>query len=181
MKFSLPNEKTENYLENFKPFQASVVAVSAGGFQSGFSEAFLALLDGGAKNTCISSGRMKRIMQRVRGKDGKPLQSVGKIKVKGVIGKEQDALIYIIPHFYLGNIHFEDLAVTVINTNNFDCLIGRSVLHQCISTYDPLTDMMHFDFDPRLQQNKQTVLGRATFGKVHLFTQSDAKFVPEID
>ena len=172
MKFTEPNVKTENYLEHFKAFQLSCVAVSAGGFEDGFSDRFLGLLDGGAKNTSISSKRMKAIMRKVKGKDGKELQPIGTIKIKGVVGKEQDALVYILPHFYLGKIHFEDLVVTVPESNNFDCLIGRSILHQCISTYDPLTDMIHFDFDPRLQQDKQTILGHAVFGKVHLYTAS---------
>jgi hypothetical protein len=140
MKFTEPNVKTDNYLENFKPFQLKAVAVSAGGYEAGFSEPFLGLLDSGAKNASISSKRMNAILEDVRDKDGKPLQ------------------LYILPHFYLGKIHFEDLVVTVPESNNFDCLIGRSILHQCISTYDPLTDMVHFDFDPRLQQNKQTIL-----------------------
>ena len=172
MKFTEPNIKTEDYLEHFKAFQLSCVAVSAGGYADGFSDRFLGLLDGGAKNTCISSKRMKAILRKVKCKDGKELQSVGTVKIKGVVGNEQDALVYILPHFYLGKIHFEDLVVTVPKSNNFDCLIGRSILHQCISTYDPLTDMVHFDFDPRLQQNKQTILGHAVFGKVHLFAEA---------
>jgi len=86
----------------------------------------------------------------VRDKNGNQLQPVGTVKSKGVFGKEQDALVYILPHFYLGRIHFEDLAVTVLETNNYDCLVGRSILHQCISTYDPNTDMMCFDFDAEL-------------------------------
>jgi hypothetical protein len=59
----------------------------------------------------------------------------------------------------------------VPETDNYDCLIGRSILHQCISTYDPLTDTMHFDFDKRLQQHKQAILGYATFNKVNLFAE----------
>jgi len=172
VKFAEPNVKTENYLENFKPFQLSSVVVSAGGFELGFSDRFLALLDSGAKNTSISSKRMKLILRKVRGEDGKQLQPVGKVKVKGVIGKEQDAPIYILPHFYLGKMHFKNLTVTVPETNNFDCLIGRSILHQCVSTYDPLTDMMYFDFDARLQCDKQTILGYAVFDSVHLFAES---------
>jgi len=42
MKFTEPNIRTENHLENFKPFQLKAVAVSAGGFEAGFCESFLA-------------------------------------------------------------------------------------------------------------------------------------------
>jgi len=171
MKFTEANIQTDDYLKNFKPFQLKTVVVSAGGFEAGFSEMFLSLLDSGAKNTSISSKRMNAILQDIKDKDGKPLEPVGVVKSKGVFGKEQDSLVYVLPHFYLGRIHFENLVVTVPETNNYDCLIGRSILHQCISTYDPLTDMMHFDFDPRLKQNQQTILGHATFGKVHLFAE----------
>ena len=65
MKFKIANEKTGNYLENFKPFQLWSVAVSANGSQAGFSERFLALVDSGAKNTCISSKRMKEVLTKV--------------------------------------------------------------------------------------------------------------------
>jgi len=156
MKFSEQNIKTDDYLQHFKAFQLSCVAVSAGGFADGFSDRFLGLIDGGAKNTCISSKRMKTILRKVKGNNGKELQPIGTIKIKGVVGHEQDALVYRVPHFYLGKIHFEDLIVTVPESNNFDCLIGRSILHQCISTYDPLADMIHFDFDPRLQHTRYT-------------------------
>ena len=53
MKFTEPNFQTDDYLAHFKAFQLSCVAVSAGGYAAGFSDRFLGLLDGGAKNTCI--------------------------------------------------------------------------------------------------------------------------------
>ena len=70
MKFTEPNFQTDNYLAHFKAFQLRCVAVSARGYADGFSDRFLGLLDGGAKNTCISSKRMKAIMRKVKCKDG---------------------------------------------------------------------------------------------------------------
>ena len=174
MKFTIANEITEHYLENFKPFQLKSVVVSAGGFESGFSEPFLSMIDSGAKNTSISSKRMNAILPDIRDKHGKPLQPIGTVKARGVFGKERDSLVYVLPHFYLGNIHFTDLVVTVPESENYDCLIGRSILHQCIATYDPNADMMHFDFDARLKQSKQKILDIATFGSVNLFAEFSA-------
>jgi hypothetical protein len=97
MTFSLPNEIRKHHIENFKPFQLSTVVVSAGGFEAGFSESFLSLLDIGAKNTSISSKRMNMILKDIQDKHGNPLQPLGKVKSKGVFGKEQEALVYILP------------------------------------------------------------------------------------
>jgi len=171
MKFTLDNEIREHYVENFKPFQLNSVVVSAGGFEFGFSDSFLSLIDSGAKTTCISSKRMKRILRHVRDKNGKPLQPTGKVGASGVFGSERESLVYILPHFYLGKIHFTDLVVTVLESDNFDCLVGRSILHQCIATYDPKANQMHFDFDPSLEQSKQKILDIVTFGSVELFAE----------
>jgi hypothetical protein len=62
----------------------------------------------------------------------------------------------------------------VPETDNYDCLIGRSILHQCITIYDPKADMIHFDFDECLKQNKQKVLDAMAFGEVHLFAEFSA-------
>jgi len=171
MKFSIPNEQTANYLQNFKPYQVKTVIVSANGFQEGYCESFLSLLDPGAKNTSISSKRMARILPDIKDKHGKPLESIGKVKIMGILGKEQLAPVYILPHLYLGSIHLTDVAVTVPETENYDCLIGRSILHQSITTYDPKNDMIHFDFDESLKQDKQNVLNAVAFGDVHLFAE----------
>ena len=174
MKFSIANEKIENYQQNFKPYQIKTVAVSANGFREGYSQSFLSLIDNGAKNTSISSVLMEDILLKVKDKSGNPLKPIGEVPVIGILGKPQLAPVYILPHLYLGKIHLTDVAVTVPQTSNYGCLIGRSILHQSITTYDPKTDMIHFDFDESLKQDKQNVLNAVAFGDVHLFAEFSA-------
>ena len=171
MKFELRNEKVKHYREDFKPFQASTVVSSASGFEGGFSLPFLALFDIGAKNTSLSSKRMEDVLEKVRDKNGRSLEPVGTSKSIGVFGKEQLTSLYILPHLYVGSIHLEDVLVSVLKTENFDCLIGRSILHQCVSTYDPDEDMMYFDFKESLYSDKQKIGGYHTFGTVHTFAE----------
>ena len=171
MKFTLANETRERYAEDFKPFQLNSVVVSANGFTAGYSDSFLSLIDTGAKNTSISSKIMKTILPVILDRRGQQLKPIGSVKSFGIFGKPRESLIYILPHFYLGKIHFTDLLVTVPETDNFNCVIGRSVLHSCITTFDPKTDTMHFDFDDELQQSRQTLLNFATFGSVELFAE----------
>jgi len=169
--FTLKNAPSKNYLENFKPFQLDTVVVSANGFEHGFSESFLAMIDTGAKHTCISSERMKDILPKIRDSHGKALQPFGSITSIGVHGKAQEAPLYILPNLYVAQMHFVDVVVAVPESKNFDCLIGRSILHQCIATYDPEADNMRFDFKGSLKQSKQKIKGTATFGDVHLFAE----------
>ena len=171
MKFTVDNVITDKYLEGFKAFQLWTVAVSADGFQAGFSERFLALLDTGARYTSISSNRMKEILPKIRDKQGNPLQPIGSVKSQGVYGDPLESPIYVIPRLCIGKISLTDVVVIVPETKNFDCLIGRSILHQCVATYDPETDKMQFDFKDSLRQNKQTIQGMATFGDVQLFAE----------
>jgi hypothetical protein len=79
--------------------------------------------------------------------------------------------IYVIPRLCIGKISLTDVVVIVPETKNFDCLIGRSILHQCIATYDPEADNMQFDFKDSLKQSKQAIQGMATFGDVQLFAE----------
>jgi len=171
MKFSIANEKSENFKHNFKPYQVKTVVVSANGFHEGCSQSFLSLIDHGAKNTSIASTLMEDILPDIKDKDGKPLKPIGEVTVFGILGKPQLAPVYILPHLYIGKIHLTDVAVTVPQTSNYGCLIGRSILHQCITTYDPKNDMIHFDFDESLKQDKQNVLNAVAFGDIHLFAE----------
>jgi len=169
MKFTIQNEITANYLANYKPFQLKTIVVSANGYQHGFCEPFLSLIDSGAKFTSISSKRMNLILPHILDANGEPLQPVTSIKSKGVYGKTQDSPVYILPHLYIDKIHLTDVVVSVPETNNYDCLIGRSILHQCVATYDPEFDVMHFEFKDTLKPDKQKINGINTFGDVNLF------------
>ena len=177
MKFVLKNEVPidpaayAEFLLNFKPFQLRTLATSAGGWSEGFSDPFLAMLDGGAKHTCISSVRMKEILDDVCDKDGKPLKPFDWVRSRGVYGNEQKAPLYKLPHLYVGHMHFTDVVVCVPESKNFDCLIGRSILHQCISTYDPETDEITLDFKESLKSQKQMLKGAYVFGSVEMYAE----------
>jgi hypothetical protein len=171
MIFEVNNVVRPYHNENFKPFQLWTVVASKNGYQDGISERFLALLDNGAKYFSISSKRMESILPVIRDKHGHPLQPVGEVKSKGVYGKERVAPVYILPNLYLDRIHLSDAAVVVPETDNFDCLIGRSILHQCAVTYDPEFDMIQFNFKESLKPGKQAISGVLAFRDVNLFAE----------
>jgi len=168
LKFTIKNEKTKNYMKSFKPFQLVVVATSAGGYSNGFCEPFLALVDTGAMHTCISREIMDKIIEKVRDSDGNPLQPVDYVDSQGVYGKSHRTPMYIIPNLYLDKIHLTNVVVVVPDSDNFDCLIGRSILHRCISTFNPQDDTMCFDF---VVEPKQTLKGLPAFEEVKLFAE----------
>ena len=177
MIFTLKNEvptdisEHQEFLLNFKPFQSRTVATSAGGWSEGFSEPFLAMFDTGARHTCISSARMQQILAKVFDENGKPLVPFDKVKSRGVYGNEQWSPLYKLPHLYIGYLHLTDVVVCVPDSRNFDCLIGRSVLHQCVSTYDPETDEIILDFKESLKAKKQMLKGAYVFGTVEMYAE----------
>ena len=152
-------------------YQLKAVAVSAGGYSYGYSDSFHALIDPGAFHTCISKSLMDKIMQRVFSINGKPLQEIGKANALGVYGKPNKEPIYVLPHLYLGSIHLTDVAITVVNTNNIQCLVGRSILHQCILTLNPEANNMQFNFKGSLKQQKQMIDDIKPFTDVFQFAE----------
>jgi hypothetical protein len=165
--FELKNIK-ENAMNGY---QLYAMAVSANGYQNGFSDRFEAIIDSGAFHTCISKTIMNTILERVFDKDGNKLAEVGMTKAAGVYGQTNDEPIYILPHLYLDEIHLTDVAVTVLDTNNIQCLIGRSILHQCILTLNPELNTMQFDFKECLKGEKQTINGISPFANVFQFAE----------
>ena len=171
VKFSIKNEITPTYVQNFKAWQMWSVAVSANGFEQGYSDRFLAMIDTGAKHVSISSYRMQRILKDIFDKNGKTLQPICHVESMGIVGELIKTPVYILPHLYIDKMHFTDVLVVVPDTSNFDCLIGRSILHQCVLTCDPETDMMCFDFKDSLKQGKQKLNGIDVFGEIKLFAE----------
>jgi len=177
MKFTLKNEVPPEpdayriFLQNYKPFQCKTVVTSVGGWDKGFCDPFLAMFDTGAKHICISSARMELILEKVFDESGKPLVPFDKIKSRGVYGNEQWAPLYKLPHLYIGQLHLTDVVVCVPKTNNFDCLIGRSILHQCVATYDPEMNEIILDFKDSLKSEKQTLKGEYVFGTVEMYAE----------
>jgi len=172
MIFNVVNEKADDYVSDYKPFQIKTIAVSANGYTNGVSELFLSMIDTGAKTTSISNKRMEKILANVLDKNDQKLQPIGTAKSRGIYGGWQETLLYCIPHLYLAQIHLTDVIVSVADTDNFDCLIGRSILHQCITTLNPKTDMMTFDFDDELRNSKQSILGYKVFNEIQLYSET---------
>ena len=152
-------------------YQLKAVAVSAKGFSHGFSESFHALIDPGAYHTCISKSIMYKILKEVFDKNGNRLQEVGAANALGVYGKSRKEPVYVLPHFYLGEMHLTDVAVTVVDTGSVQCLIGRSILHQCILTLNPELNSMHFNFKESLKQHKELVDNIVPFADVLQFAE----------
>ena len=85
---------------------------------------------------------------------------------------------YIIPNFSLigadpkgDAILLRNVAVVASNSDNVQCLIGRSILHQCILTLDTESDVINFDFKDSLRANKQMLGNTAVFEDVSLFAE----------
>jgi len=152
-------------------YQLKAVAVSANGYSCGYSDSFDALIDPGAFHTCISKSLMDKILKRVFDENDNPLQEVGKSNALGVYGNPNKEPIFILPHFYLGSIHLKNVAVTVLNTKNIQCLVGRSILHQCILTLDPGLNNMCFSFKESLKKQKQLVDNIVPFTEVLQFAE----------
>jgi len=176
LKFTVKNEIKDNHLENFKPFQLRLVATSAGGYVNGFSKPFFGLIDTGAKHTCISSKIMNKMLPEILDINGNTLQPVAYVESQGVYGKSHRTPLYIIPNLYLDKIHLTNVAVVIPDSENFDCLIGRSILHQCISTFNPKDDTMCFEF---VETSKQTLKGLSSFEEVKLFAEFSAEVASE--
>ena len=162
----------ENISETpLRGYQLNAVAVSAGGYSHGYSDSFEALIDPGAFHTCVSKSLMDKILKKIVCKNGNRLQEVGKANALGVYGKSNREPIYVLPHFYIGSIHLTDVAVTVLNTKNIQCLVGRSILQQCILTLNPEQNNMQFNFKDSLKQQKQLVDGILPFTDVLQFAE----------
>lgn len=152
-------------------YQLAAVAVSARGYSDGFSESFYALIDTGAYHTCISKSLMDKILTKVLDEAGNPLQEVGEANAVGVYGGSNREPIYVLPHFYLGGIHLTNVAITVLNTKNIQCLVGRSILHQCVLTLNPELNNLHFNFVEGLKEKKQLIDGIEPFTDVSQFAE----------
>jgi len=152
-------------------YQLKAVAVSANGYTHGFSDSFAALIDSGAFHTCISKTIMEDILAQVVDENGNRLQEAGEAYAMGVYGKSNREPVYILPHFYLGGIHLTNVAVTVLDSDNFHCLVGRSILHQCILTLNPELNNMHFDFKESIKEHKQLVDNIKPFADVFQFAE----------
>ena len=150
-------------MQEIKPFLGRCV--------HGFSASFEALIDSGAFHTCISTAIMKDILETVFDEKGNRLLEVGKSNAMGVYGKSNREPIYILPHLYLGGIHLTDVAVTVLNTKNIQCLVGRSILHQCVLTLNSETNKMQFNFKGSLKQQKQMIGDIKPFTDVFQFAE----------
>ena len=64
-----------------------------------------------------------------------------------------------------------EIAVTVPTSKNFDCLVGRSILHQCELTLDPEANNMTFNFKESLRESKYTLKGIPCFEKLSQFAE----------
>ena len=167
MIFHLPNVVAPP----MKGFQLNTVVVSENGWQHGVSNAFCALIDPGAKHTSVSKRIMRNILEKVRDKNGNSLRIVAYTEAGGVYGEIHKEPVYLLPHLFLGRIHLTNVTVAMLNSNNFDCLIGRSILHQCILTLDPESNSMTFDFRDSLKSQKALLDDLLPFEDVELFAE----------
>ena len=165
--FTLPNIRSSP----LKGYQLKAVAVSAEGYAYGYSDSFDALIDTGAYHTCVSKTLMDKILKKVVDKHGNKLKEAGKSNAMGVYGQSYQEPIYILPHFYLGSIHLTDVAVTVLKTDNIQCLVGRSILHQCILTLNPEMNNMQFAFKDGLKCQKKLIDNILPFSDVFQFAE----------
>ncbi|MCL1903093.1 MAG: retroviral-like aspartic protease family protein [Oscillospiraceae bacterium] len=179
MKFTIKNRQSNNYLTNYKPFTMWATAFDARGARFGYAARIPALIDTGAKNTFLGKSAMDKILAKVKDVDGNPLKPQGCVATQGVHGGVVELPWYIIPNLSLMGadpkedaILLRNVAVVASNSDNVQCLIGRSILHQCILMLDPLSDAMHFDFDDRLRDTKQTIGNTAVFEEVSLFAEA---------
>ena len=162
----------ENIMKSpLQGYQLKALAVSAKGYPHGISIPFDALIDSGAFHTCISKSIMDNILDNVFDENGNRLQESGKSNTLGVYGKLNREPVYILPHFYLGRIHLTNVAVTVLNTKNIQCLVGRSILHQCILTLNPIRNNMNFNFEESLRAQKQLIDDIEPFTDVFQFAE----------
>jgi hypothetical protein len=151
-------------------YQLWAVASSAD-WASGVSERFRALVDPGAKHTSVGKSIMDGILSRVRSEDNSPLQILDMVKTRGAFGDEVMLPQYIIPNMYLGKMHFVDVSVLVSDGDNYECLLGRSILNSCILTLNPLANEMTFTFLAQLAQCKALPDGVKPFTDVYEYTE----------
>jgi len=107
-----------------------------------------------------------KILSKVLDEHGDRLKEVGTVNAQGVYGETSRESVFVLPHFYIGSIHLTDVLVTVLKTENIQCLIGRSILHQCVLTLNPELNNMQFDFKECLKPHKQRVNDMIPFNEV---------------
>jgi len=151
------------------------IVTSANGYAEGISKPFNALVDSGAFHTCVSDKIMDDIIKNVRDENHEQLEPVSHGNAGGIYGDIHKEPIYILPNFYLGNMHLENVAVMVLRNSNIDCLIGRSILHQCVLTLDSEENAMTFDFRETLKSGKQRMDGVVPFSRVKVYLESVEK------
>jgi hypothetical protein len=172
VEFKLNNCKTDTYITSYKPFQLTATVYGKAGAKHGFVSQISALVDSGAKNTLLGKSVMKRILTKVKDERGSTLKPQGYVSSQGVYGDAVTLPWYIIPNLCLfgatptAGIRLTNVAIIASNSDNMECLIGRSILHQCILTLDPESDVMYFDFKDSLKPNKQTFGNAAVFEDV---------------
>jgi hypothetical protein len=149
-----------------KGYQLIAVAVSANGWQFGVGEAFRAIVDSGAFYTVIGETIMQKILHSVFDEYNKPLQPCGTVKTGGAFGGNVELPRYIIPHIYFGSMHFTNVSVLMSNNDNFQCLLGRSILNSCILTLNPELNNMKFEFTSNLSSRKESFDGVLPFEEV---------------
>jgi len=154
-------------------YQLKAVAVGANGFFDGFTNPFNALIDPGARHTSVSKSIMNKILLKIRDENNGILQQRGTAKVAGVYGKQVEEPVYIVPRFYLGGFCLKNVVVIASSSDNFQCLIGRSILHQCILTLNPELNNITFDFKDCLKTKKALIDGLLSFEEVYQFAEFD--------
>ena len=168
MKITLPNAKKAP----INGFWLKAFAMGTENFQSGFSDSFDALIDSGAIHTCVSEKIMNDILDKTKDADGQRLQQAGSTKVGGVYADiHKTEPIYIIPHMYFDKLHLENVAITVLSNSSIDCIIGRTILHQCILQLNALENNITFDFVPELRGKMKLVDGLPGFSKASIYTE----------
>jgi hypothetical protein len=177
MVFKLDNRKLDKYLANYKPFQVSVLAYGARGVRYGFVNSIPAMIDTGAKHTVFGKSVIEEILDKVKDERGNELKPQGYVLSQGVHGDAVSLPWYIIPNLCLMGetptdiIRLTNVAVLALNSNNIECLIGRTILHQCILTTDPENDVIQFDFKDSLKTDKQMFCDSPVFDEVSLFAE----------
>jgi predicted aspartyl protease len=178
LKFSLKNLQSDTYHKDYKPFTMWATAFDARGARYGYVNRIPALIDTGAKNTFIGKSVMEQILAEVKDNNGNSLKPQGHVATQGVHGGIVELPWYIIPNFSLigadpkeDAILLRNVAIIASNSDNVQCLIGRSILHQCILLLDPVNDVIHFDFDDSLRSAKQMLGNIPVFEEVSLFAE----------
>ena len=154
MKFVLNNNSEVGYRKG--GIRINTVVTGVDNFNGGISPPFKSLIDTGAEDTCVSKAVMQRISSRLDSQTSK-ITPIGHIMVRGLYGVEIPEPVYILPNFYLGDVWLTDVLVVAVETGNVQCIIGRSILHQCDMTITPGDNKILLEFNDSLKYNKETI------------------------